>query len=234
MDDDHQRSLVAAVFDATPSPHPDVWDDPPSHVASDYAAATQSERALSGLMAARDLVLTDPEKLVGKLNLSEGAKRMKMSHIFESAILISRLPPSEDLLYLFKVGSMFDFRADSPYIFFGALWKLHLGYSRSAFSSLVFPKPEWNRARRIVTDPSQFAFACEHLNSLWDNVADLVLETESVAVSDLYSWTDEEKSAREGAWPIDHKVVLSVPPLRITVDRTFLDCANKNYRGWVE
>ena len=231
---DLQRSLVASVFDALPSESPDNWDDPPAHVAPDFAAATQSERALTGLMAARDLVITDPEKLVGKLNLSEGAKRMKMSHIFENAILICRLPPSEDLLYLFKTGSMFDFRADSPFIFFGALWKLHVGYSRSSFSTLVYPKPEWRRAKRVVSDPSQFSFACQHLDSLLDNVADLIAETKVVANSSFDTWTDEEKEARQWTWPSDHKVILSVPPLRITIDQTFLDCANMNFRDWFD
>jgi hypothetical protein len=80
------------------------------------------------------------------------------------------------LLYLFKIGAMFDFRADSPFTFFNALWKLHIGYSRSQYSSLAFTKPEWRRAKRIVSDPQQFGFACEHLHSLLDNIGDLVAE----------------------------------------------------------
>ena len=74
---------------------------------------------------------------------------MRMSHIFENAILLGRLPPSEDLLYLFKVGAQFDFRADSPFVFFGALWKLHVGYSRSQYSSLNYSKLDWKKAKRV-------------------------------------------------------------------------------------
>jgi len=227
---DFRRSLVEAVFDASPSQTPATWDEPPDHVAADFAAATQSERALSSLMAARDLVLTDPEKLVGKINLSEGTKRMKMSNVFENHILLSRLPPASDILYLFKAGAIFDFRADSPFLFFNALWKLHVGYSRSQYSTLAYSKKDWKAAKRIVSDPGQFGFACEHLSSMWDNIGDLVSEIREAVAQDFNSWSDEEKGARQFSWPKEDKIILSVPPLRISLDATFFDCANSTFR----
>ena len=224
------RSLVSHIYDAVPTQIPAKWDEPPQHVAEDFSAATTGERALAGLMSAKDLVVNDPEKLVGHLHLSEGTKRLRLSAIFEDEILLSRLPSADNLLYFFQVGYMFAFRANPPYLFFSALWKLHIGFSRSNFSGFAYSKKDWNRQKRIVADPAAFGNACEHLQNVWDEIDKFVLRIREAALQSFNSWPDDVKRSRQFSWPQQDKVVLSVPPLCITIDYTFLACADMIFK----
>ena len=92
------RSLVTHIYDALPNDIPATWDDPPDHVEADFSAVTQGECAMSGLLTAKNMIITEPGQLVGRLQLSEAVQRLRMSDIFDDSIFLGRLPKKKELL----------------------------------------------------------------------------------------------------------------------------------------